>query len=504
MHLDSRPLIFVVCLALLLVLAARFYDHTVDDAFISFRYADNLVAGQGLVFNAGERVEGYTNFLWVVLVAPFMALGADPETVAKLLGLAATGGLLAAVVRFAPRSDAMPELRWLAPLLTATSPPLLVWATGGLETPLYACLVTWAICLGMRSVEKGEPGRASAWVVAAATLTRPDGLGVALALVVLLALLLRGRPGFGAGLARWCAIYLGVVAPYTVWRVFYYGDLLPNTFHAKVGGGAEQLARGVGYLHAFFDAGGYWMLVPLAGLVWLRDDKKTLLLGAATAALLCYPVLVGGDSLPMFRFVAPALPPLFLLVAFCATAAVRRFAPAGAARGVVALAALALVARAALPAFHGEPARLVESDRREVSAWEEIGVYFGRIASPGDSIAVITAGAIPYYSKLETIDMLGLTDRTIARREQADMGEGWAGHEKFDVEYVLDRRPTYVVVGTYGLSPEPLPVDRLVRPFYPAELALLRSRRFHDEYRAARGRTDSGFFAFFVRADRAS
>ena len=84
------------------------------------------------------------------------------------------------------------------------------------------------------------------------------------------------------------------------------------------------------------------------------------------------------------------------------------------------------------------------------------------------------------------------------------MGQGWAGHEKYDVEYVLDRRPTYVVIGTYGLAPQPLPVQELVRPFYPAERELLRSVRFHDEYRAALGQTASGFFAYFVRVDRAS
>src|SRR5690606_38133881 len=48
-----------------------------DDAFISFRYAQNLVEGHGLVYNPGERVEGYTNFLWTVLAAGVIAFGGD-------------------------------------------------------------------------------------------------------------------------------------------------------------------------------------------------------------------------------------------------------------------------------------------------------------------------------------------------------------------------------------------------------------------------------------------
>ena len=105
MRLASRSVVFALVLAVFLFAAVRFLDHTVDDAFISFRYAENLVAGNGLVFNPGERVEGYTNFLWVVLIAPFLALGVDPELAARVLGLLAAVGALAAMVRLgSPRT----------------------------------------------------------------------------------------------------------------------------------------------------------------------------------------------------------------------------------------------------------------------------------------------------------------------------------------------------------------------------------------------------------------
>src|SRR5438034_7059979 len=86
-------------LALLLAHAAVYWFLT-DDAFISFRYARNLRQGHGLVFDPGlDRVEGYTNFLWVVLLAGCDALGLAPETAANLLSLAATLGLWGLVVR---------------------------------------------------------------------------------------------------------------------------------------------------------------------------------------------------------------------------------------------------------------------------------------------------------------------------------------------------------------------------------------------------------------------
>jgi hypothetical protein len=504
MRATSRPIVFLVCLVLLLLMAARFFDHTYDDAFISFRYAENLVRGDGLVFNPGERVEGYSNFLWILLIAPFLALSSAPEAIVGLIGVAASIGLLLAVVRFSPECESMPELIWLAPLLVATSPPLAVWTTGGLETPLYVCLVVWAVGQGMQGVDGGKFPGAAAWVVAAAALTRPDGVGVAFALAAMLALLLRGRPGFAAAFARWCGSFLVVFLPFVAWRWFYYGDLLPNTFYAKIGSDTAQLARGLRYVRGFFESGGYWLLVPLIGLPWLGRDRKGLLLAGMTAALLAYPVLVGGDAAPMFRFMVPALPLLFLLLALAAAAAAERFKPGRTARLVVGLLALALVARAAWPAFQGEHARLVEIDRTEVAGWKEIGQYLGSIASPDESVAVITAGAIPYFSRLRAIDMLGLTDRTIARSEVHGVGRGFAGHEKHDVEYVLDRRPTYVVVGTYGLSPRPLRADELLRPFYAAERALLASPRFWEEYKLVRAQAAGGYFALFVRAENLS
>src|SRR5262245_49795700 len=59
-----------------------------DDAFISFRYARNLSDGSGLVWNPDERVEGYTNFSWVLLLAAGMRIGLEPEVLANVLGVA--------------------------------------------------------------------------------------------------------------------------------------------------------------------------------------------------------------------------------------------------------------------------------------------------------------------------------------------------------------------------------------------------------------------------------
>jgi arabinofuranosyltransferase len=83
-----------------------------------------------------------------------------------------------------------------------------------------------------------------------------------------------------------------------------------------------------------------------------------------------------------------------------------------------------------IPSYRGPDYSYVMQDRSEVDGWKEIGKWFKANAKPDDSIAVIPAGAIPYYSELKTIDMLGLNDVTIGRKTTNDMGKLQAGHEK--------------------------------------------------------------------------
>ncbi|MDB4285448.1 hypothetical protein N9903_00905 [bacterium] len=130
-------LVLIASLLLYSALAVRFYQHIVDDAYISFRYAQNFADGHGFVFNPGETVEGYTNFLWVLLLGLGLKLNLDPELASRLLGFAAGAGVLVASNLFGRRFGLSPATQWIAPLLLAVHPALTVWATGGArDSPL--------------------------------------------------------------------------------------------------------------------------------------------------------------------------------------------------------------------------------------------------------------------------------------------------------------------------------------------------------------------------------
>ena len=216
-----------------------------DDAFISFRYARNLLEGHGLVFNPGERVEGYTNFLWVMeLAAIWGALGIRPEHAAPWLSVGFTAGTLGALLWWAAR---MPGLRhrglaaWMALGLVCCSATFAVWTSGGgLETRQFTFFVLSAVvCLSLyRNSRQGL--LAASLSLALAALTRPEGVLIAAVCLGWFALqrlvderrLSLGRDGL-RDLLTFAAPSAILTAAHFLFRYAYYGEWMPNTYYAK-------------------------------------------------------------------------------------------------------------------------------------------------------------------------------------------------------------------------------------------------------------------------------
>lgn len=97
--------------------------------------------------------------------------------------------------------------------------------------------------------------------------------------------------------------------------------------------------------------------------------------------------------------------------------------------------------------------------------WSRVGRWFRDNADPGESLSAMPIGALSYYSGLIVYDMLGLTDRHIARIAVPEMGSGWAGHEKQDAQYILDRRPTYLLLCNIDVTQQPRDARQV--PFIP-------------------------------------
>jgi len=408
-----------------------------DDAYITLRYAQSFLAGKGLVWSEGNYVEGFTHPLWLLQLLPLGALGLDLETAARALGVAYLAGLFVLWIASRARAELL--------LLVVTLHGVILWTNGGLELPGFAFWLvagSWQALAAERAARQGDAqaarrGAAAGLCFAAAALMRPEGAACGLLALLFVALARDRRASV--------AMTLTLVLPLLAWlefRLLYYGDWLPNTARAKIGGLplAEQLRAGLAYL---WKVRGEWLPAFAFATAVLARRRERRALAAAAFALPVFAGLLlgGGDHMPGARLVLPAV----VLLLFAAALPGARTLPGPALRSAVVLLAL----WQALPTF-------LEVTRNDRAA--EAGRTLGRILEqqlpPGTLIAAATAGSIPYFApSLRFIDTLGLNDRAIAAR-RAPLGrtlwQAIPGHTKGWGEYVLQLRPEVILLGPVG------------------------------------------------------
>jgi hypothetical protein len=442
-----------VALGLFAVTALLFLGWIPDDAWISFRYAANLAHGNGLVFNPGERVEGYSNPLWTLLLAGASALGADIPATALWLGYLCAVALVAASLalyrRIVPFDG---TLQVGSAILLIASMPMLFWATSGMETMAAALALLAGAALHLRAVESGDARLhlPSCLAFLALALLRPEGvMFLAFNTVVLLAAprSRRSRRAVVVLVAVWTALAVA-----TAWRYGYYGSVVPNTAVAKPPAGPgyyEPLLRSARYFIRFFVVSGLGLLVPFWWLAVRRGPRYPVhFLGALTLLQVAFIALVGADVLRFDRFTVP-IHPLLIALALIGARAITRRRAAGRAFLVVSLAALALNG----VRVHRALEKACVHDWMHARVHAALGEVLGD-ALPADAWIVFNeVGALPYRSALPTIDMIGLTDPVtarIVRRSYMDFGTSdtdWCGERI--AEYVFSRAPDCIVLPSY-------------------------------------------------------
>ncbi|MEM7351333.1 MAG: hypothetical protein AAF657_11035 [Acidobacteriota bacterium] len=461
-QLEKRWLIAGILLASVALAVSNAFVQ--DDAFISFRYARNLVETGELTWNPGEPVpvEGYTNFLWTLLLAAALALGCEPVLASRGLSLLALLGTLVATYRLALATLGAPARAALAIGLLGTNYTFSCFATGGLETQLQALLITTSALLAWRIAQPGSEALRDYAILsvlcAAAVMTRPDS---ALPCTILVAWVwiagLRQRPPVSEVLARGIATLapaLLLLGPWLAWKLAYYGRILPNTFDAKVSAASlATIGQGLGYGLNFVLS--YQLLpflvlaIALGRRLWRRQDL--LVLCGVVLAWAAYLMRVGGDFME-FRMVVPVLPFVFILIAFL----ILQLEPLWCRILLVAL-LLFGSAHHALRFRDGGGLESIATLRgyleNEHTNWPGAGMALGELF--GESlvagrtepvrIATTAAGAIPYYSRLETVDMLGLNDLWVARN--GSVVSLRSGHSRqADLQYLL-RREVHLMLG---------------------------------------------------------
>ncbi|HER43803.1 MAG TPA: hypothetical protein ENO08_05025, partial [Candidatus Eisenbacteria bacterium] len=261
-----RNTLLAAAVAAVLAAGLWWFNYIPDDAYIGMRYARNVAEGEGLVFNPGERVEGYTNFLWIMILAAAAKAGVPLVGGSRALSLLFSAGTLLlawiacdSILTEKERSLSGRGVAAVAPLILAASTPFVTWALSGTEIPLFTFLLT----AGMLLLLTGRGPRPVFAVFAVLTLVRPEGAAWYLLAGALL--VVRGeRPRRVAAEGMLTAALL--LAPYLIWKFLYFGSVLPNTFYAKTGAPAVQFRNGAGYTIRF---AAWYIWLPAAALFFL-------------------------------------------------------------------------------------------------------------------------------------------------------------------------------------------------------------------------------------------
>ena len=493
---------------------AIWYAGPFEDAFITFRYAENWAGGHGLRFNpGGEMVEGFSSLSWVSLMAAVSALGIDVPAFAETAGVAFAVLLLGLAAISAIRLGGARSMGIaFVPALIAITGTFGYWAGSGTETTLFAALIAFVV-LGAGSEERRDHLIAGL-CLAVAIATRPEAIAYAIAVIFALAATRRWRAALVVSVPAIVA-----AAAITIWRMATFGELLPNTFYARAEPSLALWGRGAAYVEAMMTSHLLWLVVPAAVIVLASSEQRRRLgpAVAVIAAAIAGSIAAGGDGFLFYRFMLPALAPIGLVLVAAGGAVSRGWSrPARALGG--SLAASTLLGLAAIASSGGswslsDKGRADERETVERAArinhdYFAVGRFLRDELDPDTVIAVNATGIVPYVSGLTTIDMLGLTDRHIAHLE-IELGHGPAGHEKHDAEYVLSREPDIIIIGLPVLVSRPPAGDAELLEYLhrrsehiPGDRALLASRELAERYRPWVAHIGGRYLIVFARDER--
>ncbi|MFC1692952.1 hypothetical protein ACFL1R_05565 [Candidatus Latescibacterota bacterium] len=429
----------------------RYYS-LFDDAMVSMRYARNLVDGYGLVMNPGERVEGYTNFLWVLYMAAVHLLPVAQSKISIIIQI--TGALLLVVNLFFVRKIALlisgnnSYVASAALFLTAFYLPLINWSLQGMEVGLQTLIMSIAVWRTIISINNNKCPWGTYVLLGISTLVRIDMtvpfVGIWL-FIVIVKPKLRKKNLLAGGMLL--LLFLGTQ---TLARVLYYGDPFPNTYYLKMTGYPLflRITRGfIVFWNFIRNMNLLLFLVPVVTIIFSYTRSRAILAIVVVLQML-YSVYVGGDAWEDLggsnRYIAFVMP-LFFALFSCGIFIIGK-AGAGLCEKLtflpnkvvlfilnyhyillIIISFIQFNSNSGFLSMKGilmlEPPPLVTLNQSMV----ERALLIKRITTPEARIAVTWAGAIPYFSERYIVDMLGKTDRIIARGNMRTV----SGQEKY-------------------------------------------------------------------------
>ncbi|HLO31979.1 MAG TPA: hypothetical protein VK249_22710 [Anaerolineales bacterium] len=446
------------------------YFSLFDDAMISMRYAWNFSHGQGLVWNLGERVEGYTNLLMTLLMSAYTGIFDKSGAVlaVSITGIFTVLSCLYIALKLCDFLIEDLEEKWrflfkaIVFIMILTYYPFSYWPLLGMETGLLTLLILSSLYLMELYFRKRREVYlfAIAGLQGLAYLTRPDAIIFSVPIFVYLFLKEEKEPFSDFSrlkkLILMVFFYMLFIAGQEIFRISYYHEFLPNTYYLKLTGMPllDRIKNGLGFITPYLLTHLLLLGVSIGGVSIKPDSRRKLYLVLVLLPIL-YQVWVGGDPWPYWRMMTPAYPLLAMLFtrgvfdllnrtrAAISTKVGLRLASYGIAIGIL----------ASNLNFVGEMLFIqkpFETDQYE--SFVNTAIVLNEITTEDATVGVYYSGVIPYYTNRKAVDFLGKSDKYIARLPPDLSGAvAWSGmysvpgHNKYDLDYSIKQLlPTYI------------------------------------------------------------
>lgn len=463
-------IVFILGLIFFTALLGYIWNFTVDDAFISFRYALNLAEGQGILWNIGELpTEGYSNFLWVVIMASIIKLNFDPVISSKVLSLFALMGIIYVywlICRDSLNQNLKIPAFIVGSLFLLINPATAVHTVSGLETMFYSLIMLCVIYFVYKFISTLE--KQYLWIFSLfallSSLLRPESILFSLALIFFIYILtIQKDNNLLKDRIKWLSpilfVYILPLGIYMIARFLYFNDLLPLPFyvktvtHGSLFDGLYYLSEAIKYLAPFLILIFITITSKFDNLCYAREGtyfKLRILLITFFVVIIAANLLYLFSSLYMNfaqRFYYPSFVLIYILTGILlmilikeiinsiSNEKLKKYAK------ITGFIVIALVLLSNL-SFSQDYQYLHQCSQRFPLSYIAIGTGMESFSSNNLTFASIDAGSMPYFSRWNHVDMVGLNDRFIAKNGVAT------------VDYIKKKNPQLIIfISTNGRDP---------------------------------------------------
>ncbi len=432
-----------------------YLPNTQEDAYIGYRYAENFANGHGLTFNNGDYVEGYSNFLFIILLSLSYKIGVSTTLASKSIGIISSLLILLIlpkIISYLSNWRCGYIVRYLPSLCLSSYPAFTYWTTSGMETTFFASLLVIAFYFTIK--EQNNLYLASLFYILA-TLVRMEGVLYFISTVIAYSVhnyivMRKIDKIFFRRLLVITIPYIIAIIIWELWRWNYYGNFLPNTYYIKMPAPDQifPISRGIVYMSSFWNSIGgisilllsllfvfgkypifiklYYMLIQLFWHLYLREAN--------------------GDWMVLHRFYIHLVPFIFIFLSISIGYIIKNQ------KALNTLLIAYIIGFSLYSTYHYRNNQYHNTIGLQSEV--HVGKWLKNNIDQNKTLAVLNAGALPYFSKLKIIDYYGLMDSELSRmplREvlidmDSDGIKETKSMERFNPDWLLDQKPDLIEI----------------------------------------------------------